>query len=150
MPHARINAAAVGIKPTNDHVIDPDQRGQDAHRCDQPKRCVTSDGKREPDDVGFASAPVAVKNRGRALPIDITRSLDVSWYQLVSTQNEARSRDEAPHFKRSRIYDIPCTLMMLTRLAVGLEPLNALDAAHRSPRSVSGIGSPLIPHSRDH
>src|SRR5437667_127197 len=82
---------------------------------------------------------------GRALPIDITRSLDVSWYQLVSTQNEARSRDEAPHFKRSRIYDIPCTLMMLTRLAVGLEPLNALDAAHRSPRSVSGIGSPVDP-----
>src|SRR5436305_5575178 len=39
-------------------------------------------------------------------------------------------------------YDIPCTLMMLTRLAVGLEPLNALDAAHRSPRSISGIGSP--------
>src|SRR5207245_11661685 len=36
----------------------------------------------------------------------------------------------------------PCTLMMLTRLAVGLEPLNALDAAHRSPRSVSGIGFP--------
>jgi hypothetical protein len=26
--------------------------------------------------------------------------------------------------------------MMLTRLAVGLEPLNALDAAHRSPRSI--------------
>jgi hypothetical protein len=35
--------------------------------------------------------------------------------------------------------------MMLTRLAVGLEPLNALDAAHRSPRSVSGIGSPANP-----
>jgi len=30
---------------------------------------------------------------------------------------------------------MPCTLMMLTRLAVGLEPLNALDAAHRAPRS---------------
>src|SRR5207237_9476730 len=56
--------------------------------------------------------------------------------------NKAHSRDEAPYFKRSRIYDIPCTLMMLTRLAVGLEPLNALDAAHRSPLSVSGIGSP--------
>jgi len=27
--------------------------------------------------------------------------------------------------------------MMLTRLAVGLEPLNALDAAHRAPRSLS-------------
>src|SRR5437588_10885476 len=59
--------------------------------------------------------------------------------------NEAHSRDEAPHFKRSRIYDIPCTLMMLTRLAVGLEPLNTLDAAHRSPRSVFGIGSPADP-----
>jgi len=38
--------------------------------------------------------------------------------------------------------------MMLTRLAVGLEPLNALDAAHRSPRSVSGIGSPAEPVTR--
>jgi hypothetical protein len=35
--------------------------------------------------------------------------------------------------------------MMLTRLAVGLEPLNALDAAHRSPQSVFGIGSPADP-----
>jgi len=59
--------------------------------------------------------------------------------------NEANSRDESPDFKRSRIYDIPCTLMMLTRLAVGLEPLNTLDAAHRSPRSVSGIGFPAGP-----
>src|SRR5581483_4389657 len=33
------------------------------------------------------------------------------------------------------LYRSSCTLMMLTRLAVGLEPLNALDAAHRSPRS---------------
>ena len=63
--------------------------------------------------------------------------------------NKARSRDGAPHFKRSRIHDIPCTLMLLTRLAVGLEPLNALDAAHRSPRFVrnfpAGIGSPVDP-----
>src|SRR2546422_5355688 len=40
--------------------------------------------------------------------------------------------------------------MMLTRLAVGLEPLNALDAAHRSPRSAprlarSEFGSPVGP-----
>src|SRR6266851_970318 len=135
MADARVNATAVGIQTADDHVVEADERGQHAHQADEPKRSVTSDGKREPDDVGLARAPVPIKNRRRALPIDITRSLDVSWYQLVSTQNEARSRDEAPHFKRSRIYDIPCTLMMLTRLAVGLEPLNALDAAHRSPRS---------------
>src|SRR5689334_10535250 len=54
---------------------------------------------------------------------------------ILLTQTR-RARATSPHFKRSRIDDIPCTLMMLTRLAVGLEPLNALDAAHRSPRSV--------------
>src|SRR5213595_4065410 len=40
-----------------------------------------------------------------------------------------------------------CSLMMLTRLAVGLEPLNAPDAAHRSPRSIPlsriEFGSPV-------
>jgi hypothetical protein len=42
--------------------------------------------------------------------------------------------------------------MMLTRLAVGLEPLNALDAAHRSPRSAphsrTEFGSPVGPATR--
>ncbi|PYL62535.1 MAG: hypothetical protein DMF24_03730 [Verrucomicrobia bacterium] len=42
--------------------------------------------------------------------------------------------------------------MMLTRLAVGLEPLNAPDAAHRSPRSAplsrAEIGSPVGPATR--
>src|SRR5438132_5443827 len=33
-------------------------------------------------------------------------------------------------------HDTLWPLMMPTELAVGLEPLNALDAAHRSPRSV--------------
>jgi hypothetical protein len=41
---------------------------------------------------------------------------------------------------------------MLTRLAVGLEPLNALDAAHRSPRSArflrAKIGFPVGPATR--
>jgi len=49
-------------------------------------------------------------------------------------------------------HDIPCSLMMLTRLAVGLEPLNALDAAHRSPRSArflcAKIGFPVGPATR--
>jgi len=35
--------------------------------------------------------------------------------------------------------------MMLTRLAVGLEPLNAPDAAHRSPRSIRIRGRKLGP-----
>src|SRR6266581_7554387 len=54
---------------------------------------------------------------------------------INSTQTKRHSRDEALHSARSRFYDFLCPLMMLTRLAVGLEPLNAPDAAHRSPRS---------------
>src|SRR5207249_4502345 len=50
-------------------------------------------------------------------------------------------------------HDIHCPLMMQTRLAVGLEPSNALDAAHRSPRSApllarSEFGSPVGPATR--
>src|SRR5437868_85324 len=141
MPHAGVDAAAVGIKTADHHVVETDQRGQHAHRRDKPKRSVASDRKRETDDVGFARAPVAVQNRRRALPIDIARPLNVGWYQFPDS-NKAASRDETPSFKRSRIYDIPCALMMLTRLAVGLEPLNTLDAAHGSPRSVSGTWFP--------
>ena len=57
-----------------------------------------------------------------------------------------------PHFSGAGFHDIPCSLMMLTRLAVGLEPLNALDAAHRSPRSArflcAKIGFPVGPATR--
>src|SRR5262249_10359829 len=52
-----------------------------------------------------------------------------------STQTKRYSRDEPLHSARSRFDDFLCPLMMLTGLAVGLEPLNAPDAAHRSPRS---------------
>jgi hypothetical protein len=51
-------------------------------------------------------------------------------------RNETGSRDERSHFSKHGLGRGSCSLMMLTRLAVGLEPLNAPDAAHRSPRSV--------------
>src|SRR5882724_1132489 len=37
--------------------------------------------------------------------------------------------------QRAGSHDFLCPLIMLTRLAVGLEALNALDAAHCSPQS---------------
>ena len=77
MANTGVNAAAVWIKPADDHVIDPDERGQDAHRRDQPERGVAGDSERQPNDVGLARAPVAVENRGRALPIHIARPLNV-------------------------------------------------------------------------
>src|SRR4030095_9268145 len=62
-----------------------------------------------------------------------------------STQTKRRSRDEALHPAESVPYDFLCPLMMLTRLAVGLEPLNALDAAHRSPRSGAHLRTEWVP-----
>src|SRR5881296_2606333 len=135
MPHAGVNAAAIGIKAANDHVVEADECREHAHRRDQPKRCVSGDGERKPNDVGLARPPVAVKDRSRALPIHIARSLNVCWYQLIRLKTKRHSRDEAPHFQESDFTTSLCPLMMLTRLAVGLEPSNALDAAHRSPRS---------------
>src|SRR5947208_17067969 len=106
MPHACVNAAAVGIKTTDHHVVETDQRGQHAHRRDQPKRSVASDRKREPDDVGFAHTPVAVQNRRRTLPIEIARSFNIMWYKFLNSTN-ACSRDEGPHLSADSNYDIP-------------------------------------------
>src|SRR5436190_7590735 len=145
MPDTRINAAAVWIKPADDHVVEADQRSERAHRGDQPKRRVTGDRERETDHVGFAGTPVAVKNRRRALPIHIARTLNVRWYQFLRLKRDGLARRGASLQEGAGFHDIPCTLMMLARLAVGLEPLNAPDAAHRSPQSIRIRGRKLGP-----
>ena len=76
---AGVNPAAVRIKTADDHVVDPDERGQHAHCCDQPKRTVPGNSKCESDDVGFARSPVAIKNGGGAFPIHVARPPDVCW-----------------------------------------------------------------------
>src|SRR5260370_14941204 len=101
MPHARVDTAAVRIESADDHVVDADERGKNAHRGDQPKRCVAADGKREADDVGFARPPIAVKNRARARHIDIARTLKVSWYQFFDSQETALARRGASLLRES-------------------------------------------------
>src|SRR5947199_3033210 len=152
MPHAGVNAAAVGIKAADDHVVEADECSEHAHRRDQPKRTVACDSERKPNDVGLARPPVAIKDCRRALPIHIARSLNVCWYQLIRLKRDRLARRGAL-LPGVGFHDIHCPLMMLTRLAVGLEPLNALDAAHRSPRSApllarSEFGSPVGPATR--
>ncbi len=66
MANTRINTAAVRIKAADDHVVDADERGEDTHRGDEPEGSVAGDSKGKADDVGFARAPVAIKNGGRA------------------------------------------------------------------------------------
>src|SRR2546423_1456202 len=114
---------------------DNDERGQHTHQVDEPERTISRDRKGESNDVGLARAPIAVQNRRRPFPIDVARTFDVRCDQFVNS-TKATPRDEAPYSTAVAYRDFICPLMMLTRLAVGLEPLNAPDAAHRSPRSV--------------
>src|SRR6266446_7644588 len=80
MPHTRVNTAAIRIKAADDHIIEPDERGQHAHRGDEPERCVASHGEGEADHVRFARPPIAVQDGGRARHINIARPLNVGWY----------------------------------------------------------------------
>src|SRR5437773_6989278 len=106
MAHTRVNTAPVRIKPADDHVVEADQRRKHAHRRDQPERCVAGDRERETDHIGFAGTPVAVKNRSRALPIDIARTLNVRWYQFLRLKRDGLARrgaslQEGPDFMTS-------------------------------------------------
>src|SRR5207249_7922330 len=83
MAHTGVDAAAIRIEAADNHVVESNERGEDAHQGDQPERSVTSDGEGETDDVGFARAPVAVQNRGGARCVHVARTLDVGWYQLI-------------------------------------------------------------------
>src|SRR5436305_8475229 len=144
MSHAGVNAAAVGIQAADDHVVETDECSEHAHRRDQPKRCVTGGGKSQANHIGLTRPPIAIKNCRRALPVHIARSLNVCWYQLIRLKRGDLARRGAS-LPGAGFHDIPCSLMLLTRLAVGLEPLNALDAAHRSPRSAPLLARSLVP-----
>src|SRR5438132_5102764 len=140
MSHACINAAAVGIKTADDHVVEADECSEDAHCRDQPERRIAGHGKSQANHIGLTRPPIAIKNCRRALPVHIARWLNVCWYQLIRLKRSVTRATRRFTVPGAGFHDIPCSLMMLTRLAVGLEPSNALDAAHRSPRSA--------PHSR--
>jgi len=78
MPHAGIDPAAIGIMLADRHVVDAHQGGEQAHGGDEPERAVAGDGKRQPDDIGFAGAPVAVENGRRPRGIHVARPFRVA------------------------------------------------------------------------
>src|SRR6266487_567115 len=110
MPHARVDAAAVRVEAADDHVVQADKRGEHAHGRDEPERCVTGDGECETNDVGFARAPIAVKNRGRARHIDIARTPNVGWNQNYLFGNGATSRDEVVPLQQARDWTVDLAL----------------------------------------
>src|SRR5438067_603908 len=99
MSHTGIDAATVWIEPTDHDVIRTHQCGQHAHGRDQPERRISGNGERKPNHIGLAGAPVAVKNRRRAFPVDIAWPLNVGWNQFL-LRNETGSRDERSHFSK--------------------------------------------------
>ena len=59
-----------------DHdVIDPDQTGQRADGENDRQRRKSGRQKCQANDIGLARAPVAIKQRGRAFPIDVARAM---------------------------------------------------------------------------
>src|SRR5438874_7701565 len=106
MSHAGVNAAAVGIQAADDHVVEADECSEHAHRRDQPERSVTGDRERKPNDVGLARPPIAIKDRRRALPVHIARSLNVCWYQLIRLKRSV-TRATRRLTCRSRISRLP-------------------------------------------
>ncbi len=77
MAHTSVDAAAIRVEAADNHVVESNERGEDAHQGDQPERSVASNGEGETDDVGFARTPVAVQNRGRTRRIHVARTLNV-------------------------------------------------------------------------
>ena len=78
LPRGGIDAAAIGEMRADDDVVVGDDRGQHADRQDDRQRRKAGRDEGEADDVGLARAPIAVEQRGGALPIDVARTMDAS------------------------------------------------------------------------
>jgi hypothetical protein len=57
--------------PANDDVIIADETGQSANGQDDRERGVLRGEESRADDIGFAGAPIAVKQGGGASPTDV-------------------------------------------------------------------------------
>src|SRR5260370_18179000 len=70
-----INAPAIGKIAADDSVVDSHKSREHANREDDRERRKTRGEKSKADDIGFARAPVTVKQRGRTLPIQVARTV---------------------------------------------------------------------------
>src|ERR1041385_8441247 len=60
----------------DDDVIVADQPGERANRQDDGEGSVAGRQERSPDNIGLAGPPVAVKQGGRPLPVDVSRTMN--------------------------------------------------------------------------
>ena len=72
--HAGIDTPAIRIVAADGDVVQADQRRQQTHGPDEPRRAVSGHRKGETDDISLTGSPVTVEDRSRPLPIDIARA----------------------------------------------------------------------------
>ena len=72
-----IDATSFRKVATDDGVINSNKTGENADCQNDRKRGEAGGKEGEADDVGFARSPIAVKKGGGALPIDVTRAMNV-------------------------------------------------------------------------
>jgi hypothetical protein len=69
-PSGGIDATAIWKTPANHDVVDADKQGQGADRANDRQGGKSRRRKGEPQNIGLAGAPVAVKKSGGPLPVD--------------------------------------------------------------------------------
>ena len=72
-----IDAAAVRKIPADDGVVVTDDGSQRADGEDDRERGKARGDEGETDDVGLARAPIAIKQSGGALPIDVAGAMSL-------------------------------------------------------------------------
>src|SRR5256885_9857027 len=76
LARCRIDPAAIGKMGADDNVIETHDCREGAYGENDRERCETSRDKRQPEHIGLAGTPIAVKQRGGAPPINVARPMD--------------------------------------------------------------------------
>ncbi len=77
-PRRRIDPAAVGKVAADHRIVDADQPREQADGEDDRKGREPREGEGEADDVSLARTPIAVEQRGGALPVYVAWAIGIS------------------------------------------------------------------------
>ena len=76
LPRSRIHAAAIGKMSAYDDVIEGDDCRERAYSENYGKGGKARRDKSQPEHIGLARAPITIKQRGGALPVNVARPMD--------------------------------------------------------------------------
>src|SRR5438445_6784780 len=113
----------------NNDVIISHQPGQRADGQNNRKRAETGQKKGKSDDIRLAGAPVAIQQRGRARPPNVARTMRSGFHHGGPISKAKKTTRTSLACGKWNTTHLPL-MLMLARLAAGLEPLSVPDAAH--------------------